>query len=959
MRRLCVVLAVALSSALAEGATFTVTNNANSGAGSLRQAITDANAAAGTDTIVFAIGAGAQTIVVSSQLPTITGPVVLDAETQPGFAGTPLITVDCNGATFFGLFLTSGSTIQGLIVTRCGVGIFANGSANTIARNVINASTRGGFGAIDIRGAAASNNVIVGNRIGTDAAGMVAVPNVFFGVLVSAGANNRIGGPTAAERNVVSGNAFVGIGLDVASNTRIEGNHIGTNAAGTAAIPNTFVGIFTGGGSTNTTIGGTASGTGNVVSGNSDIGILDEGNGTVIAGNRIGTDAAGTTALGNTGAGIDVAPGAANTVIGGTVAGARNTIAGSAEGISVRTNAATITGNFIGTDVTGAMALPNEVGIFVSSGGTNATIGGSTAAARNVISGNRDHGIWLNSGSTGAVVQGNFIGTDATGTVALGNLEGVLIRGTANQLIGNVISGNSADGIILQTSAASASNTIAGNLIGTNAAGTAALPNGNGILLQGDGNTIGGTTAASRNVISGNAIVGIGLFNADDNLVQGNFIGTDISGTTAIANGSDGIFVNNSLRNQIGGTVAGAANRIRFNGSDGVDVSSGTANAIRQNAIGSNTSKGIELAGAAGETNDAGDADTGANNLQNFPVVTAVVIAGGTTFINATLNSSPSTAFAIDLFNNTACDATPGGGEGETFVATTSVTTDSSGNATFIVPVASALTVVTGTATDPAGNTSQFSACRAAVTGSAISINDVTAAESAGVATFTVTASPAVAAVTTVQYTTANGTAAAPGDFVAVSGTVTFNPGESSKTITVTINNDVIDEINESFVVNLSNPTNSALADNQGQGTITDDDTATGSVNDPLFAFEGSAVSFTITLSTPAAFPVNVDFATQNGTATAPADYTTTTGRVTFAPGETTKTVSVPTIIDGSTEPEETFQLALTSPDITLADNSGLGTIRDVSLIPTLSTWMLMLLAAVLAAAGAIVLKRF
>jgi titin len=1070
MRRHCVFVVLGLWSAALGAATFTVTNNADSGAGSLRQAILDANASAGADTIAFAIGSGPQTITLALSLP-ITEAVVVDGQTQPGFAGTPIIEVSGGSATSCFSVSSTGTTLRGFIINRClqaavqlsgsshvvegnyigtntaGTAALGNlrgitisngtniriGGAAAAARNVISGNTLdgisftgtssgnlvqgnsigtnatgsaavpNGLAGIDLRntfsantisdniisgntgtgilatGAAITNNVIIGNKIGANAAGTAALQNGSRGIhLINGPANNRIGGTTTAERNLISGNVLFGIQLESAgtSGNRVEGNFIGTNVSGTAAIPNGSGGISLSSGAVNNTIGGTVAGAGNVISGNTGNGIACNVSGTLIAGNLIGTNAAGTAALPNTPSGIRMDL-ATNTTIGGTVAAARNVISGNTStGISIlgaSNSGNTITGNYIGTDSSGTIAVGNQGGGFsIVNGAVNTTVGGTTAAARNVISGNTTFGVHISFGATGTIVQGNYIGTDVSGVLDLGNTtNGVEILSASNNTIGgtaagagNVISGNNQTGVdISVVSTPATSNVVAGNLIGTNAAGNAAIPNLQGVRIGSatTNNTIGGTAAGSRNVISGNQSNGVFLSSATDNLLHGNFIGTDAAGTGSLSNAGSGVLINAGTRNQIGGTAAGAANRIRFNGT-GVVITSGTAHAIRRNSIANQTGLGIDLRGTTGVTaNDSGDADTGPNNLQNFPVLTSALLISGTTIVSGMLNSTPSTTFDIEIFDNSACDGS-GNGEGLTFVTSTTVTTNAAGNGSFSVTVPSSLNIVTATAADPNGNTSEFSACTTAGA-SLITINDVAVIEGNSgttTATFTVTASPTPTVVATVQYATASSSATAPADYLSTSGTLTFNPGETSKTIAVTVNGDVIDEFNETFFVNLTNATNAAIIDSQGEGTVVDDDTATASVND-VTVIEGNPAVFTITLSTPSSATEFVDYATQNGTAVAPGDYTTTSGFVVFAPGELTKTVSVPTIIDTTTETtDETFTLTITtiSGFPAVLDGTGVGTIRDITFIPALSTWILMLLAMTLAGVGVLLLRK-
>ena len=236
-------------------------------------------------------------------------------------------------------------------------------------------------------------------------------------------------------------------------------------------------------------------------------------------------------------------------------------------GIIVLGGGDVIAGNFIGTDTTGTTALGNAGGGVII-GAANNTVGGTTPGAGNVISGNTGDGLEVNdSGATGAVVQGNIIGLNAAGTAILGNTgEGLLINDASGALIGgtvaaarNVISGNGIDGVSLNNAGATG-NLVQGNFIGTDTTGTIALGNvrhgvsithdNNSTNPSGSDNTIGGTVAGAGNLISGNGGFGIVIFGpnggASGNLVQGNFIGTDVSGTQAVGNVGDGIVLSSA-----------------------------------------------------------------------------------------------------------------------------------------------------------------------------------------------------------------------------------------------------------------------------------------------------------------------------------------------------------------------------------------------------------------------------
>ena len=197
-----------------------------------------------------------------------------------------------------------------------------------------------------------------------------------------------------------------------------------------------------------------------------------------------------------------------------------------------------------------------------------------------------------------------------------------------------------------------------------------------------------------------------------NNTVQGNFIGTDASGSAAIGNSSDGVEINfGASGNTIGGSASNAGNVIAFNGANGVEVVSGTANSILSNSIFSNSLLGIDLGGDGATPNDAGDSDAGPNNLQNFPQLTSASVFLGSTIIQGTLNSTPNTTFTLQFFSNSDCDDS-GFGEGKQLIGTRTIQTDAGGNAiiSFSFPGQFSLPV-TMTATDPSGNTSEFSKC--------------------------------------------------------------------------------------------------------------------------------------------------------------------------------------------------------------------------------------------------------
>jgi titin len=244
-------------------------------------------------------------------------------------------------------------------------------------------------------------------------------------------------------------------------------------------------------------------------------------------------------------------------------------------------------------------------------GASDETVGGPTAAQRNVIGGPSDNGIQITQfpgepPADGNVVMNNYVGTNAAGTTVLTNRFGIAIDSgeSGNTVADNVVAGSMLEGIFV----AGSGNLLEGNRIGTNAAGTAALGNVVGVEVVGAGNTVGGATAAARNVISGNDGAGVLITDsaASGNVVEGNFIGTQADGATPLGNGAWGVLITSqAANNTVGGTAAGAGNLIAFNGDDGVLVGgtagstgnalAGTGNSVLGNSIFGNGKVGIDL----------------------------------------------------------------------------------------------------------------------------------------------------------------------------------------------------------------------------------------------------------------------------------------------------------------------------------------------------------------------------
>jgi hypothetical protein len=573
-------------------------------------------------------------------------------------------------------------------------------------------------------------NLVEGNTLGTDFGLSIGLGNM-HGVLGIGSANNNVGGSTSAARNLISGNLYTGV-LFFGSESESFGNSVKGNLViknGTGIQNNSGIYIL---GGLNNSIGGLASGERNVI-------------------NQT------RTSDGQFGAGI-------------TIASPENLLPG--------TKGTLIQSNYIGVDENGTSALGNNEGINVQAA-TDTTIGGTTASARNVISGNARFGIWI-PGAVNTKVQGNYIGLDASGLFAVPNVFGTQIQDAAalNTIggvvagAGNVISGNLAEGVRVVASQAT-NNSVQGNFIGTNKDGRGAVPNGfSGVFVtQAASTTIGGTDPHARNIISGNSQYGIalGLFEknplsgVEDSggtgvTVRGNYIGTDVTGTQPLGNTLCGIYVEvTSVQHII------ENNRIAFNGTNGIcipDVSSADPNLpkipavqirMTNNLIFSNRLLGIDLGPPGVTANPFNRITNGANHLQNFPEISSAVFsssatstplvlaeAAGTITINGRLTATANMTYSIEFNLSGACSPVDGT---QTIMSiplplgTRSVQTDPTGVAsyTFAFPLPAENTIsgsgfVNATATSSqSGDTSETSLC-ASVSGTIPAALSITAA---------------------------------------------------------------------------------------------------------------------------------------------------------------------------------------------------------------------------------------
>lgn len=654
-----VFVSVLYFSGLAHGssANFVVINTNDSGSGSLRQAILDANASP-SSTISFDIGTGGlYQIIPTSPLPAVTSTTTIDGTTQPGYNGTPLIEISGNGAgaNAIGLYITgagSGSVIRGLDINKFSAqGIFIDTSNVTVQSNYIG---------LDPSGTIAEGNS--GDGIG-----------IFSGTSVAAASGNVIGGTSAGDGNVVAGNGQNGIDITAqnggnASNNTVEGNLVGTNVSGNGRVGNGADGILVNdagggtiqntiiGGTSNTNPGGSCSGACNLVSGNgaNGIGLWHTGvSGSLVEGNYVGVNSTGTGGIGNTNIGLEINE-TANNIAGGTSPASRNVFSGNGgAGVFLTGSAATgnrVEGNYIGTNASGSGGIGNVkmgIGVGESPGdlGANSDIIGGTSGttpgngcngACNLISGNGQDGIFITDPeSYGHQILGNYIGLNASGTNAIGNaLDGIGILNTPNILIGDG-SGNG-------------QNYIASN-------------GGNGVIIAGSDST------GSR--------------------IDRNVIGMPGFGNTA----------------------------------SGVAVAAGIDTAIIDNSIDSNGILGIDLGDTGSVTlNTPGGPHAGANQLQNYPDVYAANTTSSSTVIGGELNSVPNSSFQLEFFYSSGCTAGPprNYGQGQNYIGSEQVSTDQFGNTSFgfntnqVIPGNS---YVTATATYMIGSvpaeTSEFSKC--------------------------------------------------------------------------------------------------------------------------------------------------------------------------------------------------------------------------------------------------------
>ncbi len=974
-------------------ATFQVTSAADSGAGTLRDAIAQSNASGGADTITFAIGTGSRSIALASALPDITDLLTIDGSTQPGYAGKPIIEISGAGAgsNFSGLTLKAPATVKGLVINRfsgngvlisggsgstvkncyigtnlagnlaaanSGVGVsFEGGSSCTIGgsaeadRNIL--SGNGGEGVRFIFGNRSDNNLVQNNYIGLDATGSFKIPNGAAGVQFFAPATFNV-----IKDNVISGNVGVGVGVFGGDSTdlTIVGNRIGTNAAGTIAVGNTRGGIDSFGSDRMVVKD-------NILSGNGESGITLAGGDFIrITGNKIGVDITGQLPMGNGGEGIDIGKvgGDFNDVrIGGLNPGEGNIIANngnafSPPGIAVGSSARGVlilsnsiyNNNSLGIDLNWDRAVnPNDAGdadaganglqnfpviTAATAGGTSVTVSGS-----------------LNSAPSTTYTIQLFASSIADPT---GYGEGQVFIGTFS------LTTDSAGNATFTRTFAAAVN--AGDKI----TATATAPTG----FAGGGMT----SEFARNFVSTPApTTDVSVAIAGDQTIT---IGGSVTYSATVRNNGPGQAKDVALTFAIpaGATLVSASpanytlsnNVLTFNfATINALLSSLAVIRVTPGNLGVNTATAA-VTGSFLDSDNSNNTATfstqvddrpGAFSLVN-PALTTVEAAGFVAVgvqrvggskgpATVTYAITPGTATPGADYNASATTGTLTFGDGDTFASVLiEILPDdvSEGDETISIALS-----------NPTGGTSLGAGSSGTLTivdndpAPSVSVADVRVTEGdSGTATalFTFNLSAASGRTTSFQYATGGGNATAGADYLAASGTVTFAPGETSKTVAVTLLPDTLDEADETVKLNLSGAVGLALPASAPTLIIADDDpTPTLSIDD-VTVREGTGskvlATFTVTLSAPSGREVSVGYATLDRSAASGLDYDFASGTLTFAPGSLTRTVTVAVLGDNIQELNEAFAVVLVDPINASIDKAvGSGAIADDDPSPSIS----------------------
>ncbi len=943
-------------------------------------------ASGGPHTISFSV----PIVTFSTSLPQILKPMIIDGISQPPRAqivGAPGKSSFDIQPTAGGVLPGSGTTIQNLVIRNMGSsGISIIGGGNQVFNCYIG---------VDSSGLVAANN---GNGISitTPALGPFTYPPNLTGV-----GFNWIGNPgVPATGNVISGNNGAGITIFAERTVLnvVAFNKIGTDPTGALARPNAGHGVSISGNAFANTIG-----PGNIISGNNSP--VNDGiniSGAVLApnvvtGNIIGPSSLLVTDLHNGRDGVQINSTSGDPLLDDVVElGPGNIIGYNGEHGVLLTGTCNppttckvrVFGNFIGV-----AEDPSSAGTFLDLGnvldGIRITthghkIGGSLLTDMNVISANNGSGIAITAGTTDVTIQGNIIGRDPLNVFPFPNTgDGITITDAGNNTIGgtasglrNIIASNSGYGINITNSGASGNgwaNLISGNSISGNTglginldvtpAGvdpsdnmSPAMDPNPAYSNHGQNAPVVGTgvSAPHYDPSTGATTVNWTLETSASTPITLEFFASDAPGPTDHDNGQKYLGTITTTTAAITGMASGPT---IITPSPAYDTR-GKYISVTATPTDLEDVPGPTVSGPANNTSEFSNAVLVGNPgvVQFSQAIYTVGEAGPTALITVTRTGGSDGAISVDYTtsDNTAtqpsdyltASGTLGWADGDS--ASKTFTVSIVDDTVFEGPESLNLTL-----SNP-GGFAQLGSPSSAVLNitdndsqPTVSINDFAQAEgNSGTTpfTFNVTLSNASTQTITVQYATANGSATlADSDYVAASGTVMFLPGSTLQQVTVMVNGDASVEPDQTFFVNLTSPTNATILDNQGQGTIQNDDGVPSISIDDVSHLEGNSgttsYAFNVTMSAPSASTVTVNFDTADNTATAASnDYQTTSGMVTFPAGSTVQTVTILVNGDNINEPDETFFVNLTSPvNAAVLDGQGLGTIQNDDPIPTIS----------------------
>ena len=969
-----------------------VTSTNDSGPGSLRHAIECSNSEPGVDTIEFALtGNGPHVIQPESALPTITDPVIIDGYSQLG--SSPNTAARVNGSNANLQIVLDGSLAGG----------GANGLTITSGDSTVEGLVIQNFAGSGIELTSVAGNRIAGNFIGTDVTGTLSQGNDANGI--------RINSSSSAPSGEFAVTSFDDVASSIgASGIRFDDYfpHPGGNLVNFGSVSST---VFTNP-TTGATPFGLVS-TGDFADGTSFVTTVDIAGGGLYGApstvewnfvDPVTADPQPVKAVGFRYGGL-LAPLQAeffdennnliDTVdleIDSYTSNSPVTSTSSAGFISVDNPISKIV--FTGEPGLSQFLLGSFshsaglLDVVVSDGFSSPNVigtdgdGNNDVAEMNVIGGNGLQNVLIFGSSSNSVIAGNLIGVNATGTGSLANSNvGIDIsdgsnrtrigtdgNGTSDSLEGNVISGNVTAGVRLRGTPSVSDTIIAGNIIGADASGISSVANsGVGIQLSRATNTRIGTNGdgqsdvEERNVISGNAADGVLISgqpqtgtSPGENILAGNYIGI---GTTlnSLPNGTNGVRIGtDNSNNRVGSnndTFADSAeqNIIANNGGAGIVViGTTTGNTFSRNSIFNNGLLGIDLGNNGVTANDTADFDVGENNLQNYPVINSVVSTGSTVSITGTLESVAGQPFTVEFFSNSN---TPG--EGEKFLGSANVVTNGFGTGSFsetFVAAVPAGHVISATATDALGNTSEFSATAVVIESEVeFAASSFADPESVGTSSIVELVRSNPNGVSEVSVSILGGAAIGGGTDYDDSNfplSVTFNNGETSKQISIPITQENLVELNEDIILSVS-ATSGAAIGSQSSTTLSilNDDAATVTIaNAQVIEGDGpgnSQLVFDVTLNNPVDVPISMTYQTIDGTATLiDSDYVPANSLLLNFLGQANEIQQavVDVVGDDESEFDETLSVQLSDlqasgRNVTLA-GSGLGTIINDDFAP-------------------------